>query len=167
MTTNDRNPPEPELRLAQGETPGTLDPVLEAVSRGLDLVADQERRGAPAGLEERVVAATLGTLREAAAAGREVIPMPVVRATRTTAWSLRMAAAVGLVATIGAALLAERGPSKELERQALSETDWALVTSMLDDASSTLDDLRSETMDLNDRIRTWSLGDVLLDEGSM
>ena len=107
----------------------TTPPQLRPMEDALDRLADQERRSAPAGLEERVASASMRAVHVAqstALSGESKPPLVIFRFA-----SLRVAAAIALVATVSVAWLATQTggllPDETLEPDL---DDWDLFASV-------------------------------------
>ncbi len=92
-------------------TPWDSDPSLKDLSGSLDRLGQAERQAAPAGLADRIAAATMP--KAAAApnlriAGTQIETAPATAARIGPRIPMRLAAAIGLAATVGAAFMAVR-----------------------------------------------------------
>ncbi|MCE7975372.1 MAG: hypothetical protein DYG92_13780 [Leptolyngbya sp. PLA1] len=143
---------------------------LHAVAMSLDELARSERSLPDGGFESRIAAAA------AAASGpglRLVGTQPASRRpSRYSAGRLSLAAAVALFATLGAALLANRGAARHEAPIASAQqelSDYFLVASLLDDTGRVQTSAVTTQADqLGERVRSdWSVGDDLLSEGAM
>ncbi len=143
---------------------------LNAIVAALDELAQADRSLPNAGFEGRVSAAA------AAASGpglRLVGTQPASsRVPRYSAGRLSLAAAVALCATVGAALLANRGAARHEAPIATAQqelSDYFLVASMLDDTGWVQTaTITTQADQLGQKVRSdWSVGDDLLTEGAM
>lgn len=97
MNNNGKN----QLRLSDNPGPDPADRVIESA---LDLLGQTERLNAPSTLEVRVLASTQAILAKPGAAKAS----PVIARVSSFSWSLRIAAAIAVVACTGAVWLAMR-----------------------------------------------------------
>jgi hypothetical protein len=163
------------------ETNHAPDPLLDAA---LDSIAAEDRASAPAGLESRVASATSAQL----AASLPPAPLPMARqqpAARnvlpfTHSSGLRLAAALAIVGTVLAAIVASRsGLAPSADKPAggapLASADQFdpladefLAFAWGDATDSGIDSLRAAAEQLGQRLEgdIWGISDLLSDEGS-
>lgn len=114
-----------QLRLS-GE-PGP-DPADRAIESALDQLGQAERSSAPPTLESRLLASTQALLAKSGA----VEAPPVIARVSSFSWSLRIAAAIAVLACVGAAWLAVRSPAPAVATTstvaALEEDIDAIIT---------------------------------------
>jgi hypothetical protein len=143
---------------------------LNAIVASLDELAEAERSLPAAGFEGRVAATA------AAASGpglRLVCAQPASRRVhRYSPGRLSLAAAVALFATVGAALLANRGATRHEAPIATAQqelSDYFLVASLLDDTGWVqTTTITTQADQLGQKVRSdWSVGDDLLSEGAL
>jgi hypothetical protein len=152
-----------------------LEPELQRVSDGLDALAAGERAAPDAGFEARVAEASAGALRGVAGTIRHrAATGPGTPRRRWAMPRVALAASLGLVATLGAAFLAQRSV-RPAPGPALSATDQAALADLiaigelLDERSLLgVSALRTEVDAVMQRVGTgWSASDLDLDEGAM
>lgn len=143
---------------------------LNTLAASLDELARAERSLPDTEFEGRIAAAA------AAASGsglRLVVAQPALRGLpRYSAGRLSLAAAVALFATVGAALLANRGAARHEAPIAAAQqelSDYFLVASMLDDTGWVQTaTVTTQADQLGEKVRSdWSVGDELLSEGAL
>lgn len=143
---------------------------LSAVVASLDELAQAERALPDGGFEGRVAVAAAA----AAGPGLRLVgtERPSRRLPRYSAGRLSLAAAVALLATVGAALLGNRGAGRHEVPIATAQqelSDYFLVASMLDDTGWVQTaTITTQADQLGQKVRSdWSVGDDLLSEGAM
>jgi hypothetical protein len=145
-----------------------LDSQLEALTAEIENLAHADLP--PPGLEDRIYTTTLPALQQAPKSPLKLVGTPRAWAPRFLS-PLRLAASIALLATAGAVWLASSrgGAAADPHPIATADTDdWALVSAMFqDDASEELESLMSDSAGLQDRIKSLSLSELLLEEGSM
>lgn len=131
------------------------------IESGLDLLARAERGAARAGIESRIAAATLVDL----CGERAAVPdMRLSIMTMRVRTGVRIAAAVGLVAVLGAAWMARTpagAPDFAVDTRA---ADWAAAAAIVDEVTGgELASLYAEAETLDAKIRAgWTMDDAML-----
>jgi hypothetical protein len=126
----------------------------------------------PPGLEERIFAATMPVLRQAAApsAAPTLVLTGTLATHRRRLWltaPMRMAASVALLATVGAVWLGNRHAVAPAAPRAQPD-DWAIVTNLFDDTTvNAIQQLTSDTAVLDAKVHSVTMGDLMLEEGAM
>ncbi|MFZ2873101.1 MAG: hypothetical protein WAZ94_01315 [Phycisphaerales bacterium] len=143
---------------------------LNTLAISLDELAHAERSLPDTGFEGRIAAAA------AAASGsglRLVSAQPASRGLpRYSAGRLSLAATVALVATVGAAVLANRGAARHEAPVAAAQqelSDYFLIASMLDETGWVQTaNVTTQAEQLGEKVRSdWSVGDDLFSEGAL
>lgn len=113
-------------RFSAEPNPDVIEPGLVDLARRLDDLGDADRARAAAGFDDRLMASVREAMQSPAAGpALRYIPAPPPARRVLTRWSrLPIAAAVALAATLGAAWLAERGPTTATS----SHTELAALT---------------------------------------
>lgn len=149
----------------------TGDGGTERIERLLTVLAEAERAGAPAGLARRVWEASVPSLpRPEVIARIDVEQARRARGSLASHGALRMAAAIALLATVGAAVLSSGAGRPAavgtIAKKTVVDRDWAVLSLVLDDSSSSeIDAIRSEATKIKQQFGS-SLDDSLL-EGAM
>lgn len=138
----------------------------EAISRGLDDLAQAERSVADANLESRVAAATLPTLVQARAGaiGLRVSGTPAPARPWRFMAGVRIAAGLGLAAVLTLVLMNRGGPGPRAIGEpptAFTDAEWSLVF-----ADSGTSELFSDADRLGERLQSWEI-DPESAEGAM
>lgn len=149
------------LRLSGDSGPDPADRLVEAA---LDQLAQAERLSAPTTLESRVLASTQALL---AKSGEAEAP-PVIARVSSFSWSLRIAAAIAVMACAGAAWLAVRpttptAPSTPAVAALEEDIDAIISVASFADASfaDELDKLDADTLNFGQSSTSQDWLDVI------
>lgn len=146
----------------------SADSPLDDVSLALERLGAADRAAASSGFEDRVASATFAIIAEGPA------PLAVIGPRGTAWWTpLRAAACVGLMASIGLALIASRSGETATGSQLAADTErqvesiLSLSTAFDDDLLDELPILSDQANGLSERVRQGLGGTDWLTEGAM